>query len=111
RERVGGAAARLAGPGALQLALELVHAAEQVVERDAAVLEDHLGGVRGPDAELGLLLALLEARRSLRHDERRLTAVAECWIHSCDDDVDIGDSAVGDEDLRPVQDPLVAIPP
>ena len=37
-------------------------AAEQVVERDPAVLEHDLGGVRGADAELRLLLALAQAR-------------------------------------------------
>ena len=53
-----GGAALLARAGALELLVELVHAAEQVLDRDAAVLEDDLGGLRGADAELRLLLAL-----------------------------------------------------
>ena len=76
---------------------------------DAAVLEDHLGGVRGADAELRLLLALLDARRPLPDDERGLPAVAELGVDGGDDDVDVGDAAVGDEDLGPVEHPLVAV--
>ena len=34
--------------------------------------------------------------------------MAELGIDGGDDDVDVGDAAVGDEDLGPVQDPLVA---
>ncbi len=44
------------------LLLELVHPAEQVLDRDPAVLEHDLGGVRGTDADLVLLLALAEAQ-------------------------------------------------
>ena len=46
---------------------------------------------------------------SLGDDERGLAAVAELRVDGGDDDVDVGDPAVGDEDLGPVQDPLVAV--
>src|SRR5690606_34923243 len=64
RQRVG-RARLLARARALELLVELVHPAEQVLDRDAAVLEDDLGGLRGADAELALLLALAQARRAL----------------------------------------------
>ena len=70
-ERVGGAGL-LPGAGALQLALQLLHPAEQVLHRDTAVLEHDLGRVGGADAELGLLLALGQPRRALGDDERGL---------------------------------------
>ena len=99
----------LAAAGALELALELLHAAEQVLERDPAVLEHDLGGVRGADADLRLLLALAQARGALLDHERGLAAVAELGRDVGDDDVDVGDPAVGDEDLGAVEDPLVAV--
>jgi hypothetical protein len=43
--------------------------AKPVVERDLAVLEDHLSGVAGSDAELLLLAAHAHAGRALRHQE------------------------------------------
>ena len=51
---------RLAGLG--QLCVELVLAAEQAGAGDAHVVEHDLGGVRGPDAVLLVLLALRQAR-------------------------------------------------
>ena len=102
---------RLARARALELALELVHPAEQVLDRDPAVLEHDLGGVRGADADLRLLLALAQARGALLDHERRLAAVAELGVDGGDDHVDVGDPAVGDEDLGPVEDPLVAVAP
>ena len=95
------------GPAAASL--QLLLAAEQVLDRDAAVLEDHLGGVRGADAELRLLLALAQAGGALADDEGGLAAGAEGRVDGGDDDVDVGDAAVGDEDLGPVEDPLVAV--
>ena len=108
RERVG-SARRLAAARPVELALELLHPAEQVLERNPAVLEDDLGGVRGADADLRLLLALAHAGRPLLDDERGLAAVAELGGDVGDDDVDVGDPAVGDEDLGAVEDPLVAV--
>src|SRR5690349_21443502 len=86
------AACALPRPGLLELLLELVHASEQVVERDAHVLEHDLGGLRSADAELVLLLALREARRSTRDDERCLAAVAELGVDGRDDHVHVGDA-------------------
>src|SRR6185295_17755562 len=65
-----GAARLLAFAAALQLALQLLLAAEQVLSGDAAILEHDLSRVRGTDAELRLLLALGQARRPLADDER-----------------------------------------
>ena len=45
--------------------------ADQLVGRDAAVLEQHLGGLAGPHAELVFLLAGAQARRAALDDERR----------------------------------------
>src|SRR6185503_18590806 len=109
-QRAGGAAA-LPAAGALQLALELVEAAEQVIHGHAHVLEHDLGGLRGADAELVFLLAHGQAGRALLDHERGLAAVAERRVDGRDDDVDVGDAAVGDEDLGAVQDPLVALAP
>ena len=106
------AAARLLAFAApLQLALQLLLAAEQVLDRDPAVVEHDLGGVRGADPELGLLLALAQAGGALGDDEGGLAAGAELRVDGGDDDVDVGDAAVGDEDLGPVEDPLVAVAP
>ena len=70
----------LAAAGVLKLLVELVHAAEQVLGRDAAVFEHDLGGLRSADAELVFLLALREAGRVLRDDERGLAAGAELGV-------------------------------
>src|SRR5207247_1032058 len=77
---------------ALELSLELLVPAEQLLERYAAVIEDHLGGMGGADSELRLLLALAQSGRALRHDERRLAAVAERRVDRRDDDVDVRDA-------------------
>src|SRR5215210_6227158 len=101
----------LAGPGPLELALELLHAAEQMIGGHPAVLEDDLGRVGGPDPKLRLLLALAEPGRPLGHDERGLAPRPQLGIDRGDHHVDVGDPAVGDEDLGPVEDPLVAVEP
>ena len=54
-------------------------------------------------------LPWLRPGRALGDDERGLAAGAELGVDGGDDDVDVGDAAVGDEDLGPVQDPLVAV--
>ena len=46
---------------------------------------------------------------SFGDDERGLAAVAELGVDGGDDDGDVGDAAVGDEDLGAVEDPLVAV--
>src|SRR6201999_4495303 len=89
----------LPGAAALQLALQLLVAAEQVLGRDPAFVEHDLGGVGGADPELRLLLALGQPRRPLLDHEGGLAAGAERRVDGGDDDMDVGDAAVGDEDL------------
>ena len=60
----------LAGPR--ELRVELLLAAEQAAARHAHVVEHDLGGVRGADAVLLVLLPLRQALGAGRHDERRL---------------------------------------
>jgi hypothetical protein len=100
---------RLARPRALEPPLQAIEPAEQVVHRHADVVEDKLGGLRRADPELVLLLAHAEPGRALLHDERRLSAVAELGVDGRDDHVHVGDAAVRDEDLRAVEDPVVAV--
>src|SRR6202011_1383444 len=92
-----------------QLCLELFDAAEHILERDLAVLEQHLGRVRGADPHLPFLLALADALRAGRDDKARLPARAELGLDRSDDDVDVGDAAVGDEDLLAVEDPAAVL--
>ena len=96
---------RLAGPG--QLLVELVLAAEQARAGDPHVVEHDLGGVRGADAHLRVLLALRQAGRAGRHDEAGLTAALQLGIDGGDHHVDVGDAAVGDPRLGAVEHPLV----
>ena len=100
---------RLSGARALELLLQLLLATEQSVAGHAAVLEHDLGCLRGADPELGLLLAEREAGVVLGDDEGRLAAVAEVRVDGRDDDRDVGDAAVGDEGLGPVENPVFAV--
>src|SRR2546425_466814 len=95
--------------GELQPRLKLLQAAEHVLERDRAVLEQHLGRVRGADAHLLFLLAHAEAFRAGRHDKACLPAGPQLWLHRSHDDVDVGDPAVGDENLLAVDDPVAVL--
>ena len=54
-------------------------------------------------------LPWLRPGRVLADDEGGLAARAERRVDGGDDDVDVGDAAVGDEDLGAVEDPLVAV--
>src|SRR5438552_6115136 len=92
-----------------QLGLELLHAAEHVIERDRAVFEQHLGRVRGADAHLLFLFAHAQAFRAGRHDKARLPAGPQLGLHRRHDDVDVGDPAVGDENLLAVDDPVAVL--
>ena len=58
---------------------------------------------------LSSFLPMAKPGRALLDDERGLAAVAERGVDGGDDDVDVGDAAVGDEDLGAVEDPLVAV--
>ena len=100
---------RLAGAGALELALELLLAAQQVVAGDAAVLEHDLRGLGRADAELRLLVAELQAGVVAGHDERGLAAVPELRVDRRDDHGHVRDAAVRDEGLGAVQDPVVTV--
>ncbi len=87
--------------------VELFLAAEQVGARDHAVVEVHVGGVRGAQAVLLDLGTLLDALGPDRHDERRVTARAELGIGLGDHDVHVGDTAVGRPGLLAVERPGV----
>ena len=58
---------------------------------------------------LDSFLPWLRPGRVLADDEGGLAAGAERRVDGGDDDVDVGDAAVGDEDLGAVEDPLVAV--
>jgi hypothetical protein len=93
-----------------QLVLELVVTAEQVGGRNANAIELQFGGVRRPAAELVELADQLQARRAAGHHEQRLPAVAEFLVDHGVDHVDVGDAAVADPHLVPVDDPVGALP-
>ncbi|OLE36500.1 MAG: hypothetical protein AUG48_07110 [Actinobacteria bacterium 13_1_20CM_3_68_9] len=65
--------------------------------------------MRRADPKLRLLLALLEAGGALGNDERGLAPVAQAGVHRGNDDMDVGDAAIGDEDLGAVQHPLIPV--
>src|SRR5439155_20219948 len=94
---------------ARELGVQLLHAAEHVLERNRAVLEEHLGGVRGADAHLPFLLALADALRPWRNDEARLAPRAELRLDGGDHDVDARDAAVCDEYLLAVDYPIAVL--
>jgi hypothetical protein len=105
----GGGAGRLGAAGPFQLGLEALSPPRRQSAGHAAVLQQHLGGVGGADAELALLLALAQAGGAGRDHEAGLAAMAEGRVDGGHDHVDAGDAAVGDEDLLAVQDPVVAV--
>src|SRR5690606_9364951 len=94
--------ARLAFAHPSEALVELLLAAEQAPPRHAHVVEDHLGGVAGPDAVLLELLALRQPLGARWHDEARMAPAAELGVDDGDHDVDVGDAAVGDPGLRAV---------
>ena len=105
RRLLGAGAALL--PGAGELLVELVLAAEELAAGYAYVVEHDLGSVRGADAVLLVLLALAQTRSVRTDDEARLAAALQRRIDGGDDHVDVGDAAVGDPRLRAVEQPLV----
>src|SRR5689334_11372786 len=76
--------------------------AEQVVRRDAAVVEEQLAGRRPLDPHLRLDPADFEAWRVRLDDERRDTGVAGGRVGLREDDVEPGDAGVRDEPLGAV---------
>src|SRR4051812_47726358 len=100
-------AALLALAHAGEALVELLLATEQRAARDAAVVEVDVGGVRGAQAVLLDLGALLDAARLvLGDDERGVAARAELAVDRRDDDMDVGDAAVGRPGLLAVDDPV-----
>jgi hypothetical protein len=85
--------------------------AEQVVYRDATVVEEQLAGGRALDPHLRLDPADLEARRVRLDHERRDARVARGRVGLREDDVDPGDTGVRDEPLGAVDHVLVALEP
>src|SRR5437870_5758273 len=81
---------------------------EQVVFRNAAIVEDDLRGVARADAHLVLNLADLQAWGVVFHDKRSNPEVRAAPVERREDDVDVRDPAIRDEALDAVQDPLVA---
>ena len=79
------------------------------VFRDAAILEDKLGGGAAADTHLLLLLADAEAGVGLLDDEGADALGAEALVGHGDDDEHVGVAAVGDENLAAVEHPLVAV--
>ena len=97
---------RLAGPG--QLLVELLLAAEQAAAGHPHVVEDHLGGVRGPDARASRTSAPATGPCvPRRHDEAGLAAALQRGVDGGHDHVHVGDAAVGDPRLGAVEHPLV----
>ena len=96
-------------PPARHLGLQLLHAAKQIRHRHPQILEDDLGGVAGPDAELLVLRTLAQPFCALVDDERGVTPVTQFWVNRRHDDVHVGDAPIGDEALGAVDDPVVAV--
>ena len=97
--------ANLTRPG--ELGVELGLAAEQAAAGNAHVVEHDLGRVARPDPMLQILLSLRQTLRLRRHDERRVAAPPQLRLDGGDDDVDVGNAAIGDPRFRAVQHPLV----
>ena len=84
-------------------------AAEEVLLRHAAVLEDELRGLARAEAHLVLDLADREPRRPLLHDERAVAGAPQRGIDRREDDVPRRARAVRDVALAPVEDPVLAV--
>ncbi len=97
----------LPGPGPRQPRLQRLPAAEQARSGHPYVVEEDVGGVRGPQAELAQLLGADQPRRARRHDERGLAARAQLRVDRRGHHVHVGDAAVGRVRLLSIEDPLV----
>ena len=89
---------------------QLLLAAEQVLGRDPAVRRGSTSAVC--EARIPSLVSFLPWLRpgvSLPITKEAWPRVPSVGVDGGDDDVDVGDAAVGDEDLGPVEDPLVAV--
>ncbi len=83
-----------------------IQLAEHVLFRNLDVVEEQLGRVLAVHAHLLEVLATLEALHAALDDEQR-DAVAAVRISLCRDDHEIGEDAVGDKGLRPVQEVMI----
>ena len=83
--------------------------AEEVLLRDADVVEGQLRGVLGVLADLVQVAAALEALHAALDHEQRDALVAGLGVGARDDDDQVGQDAVGDERLGPVEDVVVAL--
>ena len=83
--------------------------AEAVAGGHAAVLEDDVGGPGGADAHLLPDGAHGEAGRALLDGEGAEAAPLLALVLGGEDDVDVGDAAVGDEALGAVENVVVAV--
>ena len=77
--------------------------ADAVLFRNDHVFQDQFARIRRTDAHLVLFFTYLEARRVARYNERRQAADAAVFAGVRENQVDVGDTAVGDEGLGPVQ--------
>src|SRR6266542_5078489 len=87
----------------------LTDLAEKVRGGHAAVLEYELRGIGPADAELVLQLAHAEAGCALLDDERGNAPMAGVGIRLREHERNVSACAVGDEVLRPIQHPFVAV--
>ncbi len=92
-----------------ELVFEFVLSAKEVGAGHAHAFEQQLGGVRGPAAELVQLAHQPQTGSPARDDEQCLPAVAEFLVDHRVDDVHVGDAAVADPHLVPVDDPVGAV--
>src|SRR5579884_3222485 len=82
---------------------------EQVILRNAAVLEDQFRRLRSAQAHLFLDTSHDQPWRSLRHDEWANTLAPQALINGGKGDDQIGPCSIGDVVLMPVNHPFVAI--
>ena len=83
--------------------------AEQVLGGHLHVGEGQLGGVLGLQADLVEVAAALEALHAALDDQQREALRALVGVGARDDDHQVGVDAVGDEGLRAVEHPVVAL--
>ena len=83
--------------------------AQQILLGDLHVVEDQLGGGRGADAHLVVVIAEGEALPPLFHDEGGDTTGADVRGGHREDHIGVGLGRVGDEDLAAVEEPVITL--
>lgn len=81
----------------------LAFPADTVCFRNDHVFQDQFARIGRADAHLVFFLADLEARRVAGHDESRQATDTAVLARVGEDQIDIGDTTIGDKGLRPVQ--------